>query len=308
MFCPNCGNQIPDDSVFCSFCGSNLQMNTSYAPPVNLEEQSVSSFASVLRKALSSTKFLVMCILVTAAAVLSFAPTKVVVDEMNSTATTSGFDLFAILSTIAMWITYANAKNSEAVMSVSGLKFNAGIAKATFVLNWIGAGIIFVCGIVLCAVGPLLASVYVDEAVLESFYEEITPLLDMYGLGSILAENISVGFIVGFFIGMGIALIIMGIIMILLNVFYYGKVSKFAKNLHISYITNKVTDLRFSTISTWFMVMGIFEIIGSLSSFAVNPVAALGAVAGAVAVIIASTWVKELSEAVAYVPQPIETM
>ena len=174
MFCPNCGNQIPDDSVFCSFCGSNLQMNTSYAPPVNLEEQSVSSFASVLRKALSSTKFLVMCILVTAAAVLSFAPTTVVVDEMNSTATTSGFDLFAILSTIAMWITYANAKNSEAVMSVSGLKFNAGIAKATFVLNWIGAGIIFVCGIVLCAVGPLLASVYVDEAVLESFYEEIT--------------------------------------------------------------------------------------------------------------------------------------
>ena len=24
MFCPNCGNQIPDDSVFCENCGANL--------------------------------------------------------------------------------------------------------------------------------------------------------------------------------------------------------------------------------------------------------------------------------------------
>jgi len=306
MFCPNCGNQIPDDSLFCSSCGANLQMNTSYAPPVNLENQEECSFAAVLRKALCSAKFLVMCILVTAAAVLSFAPTTVVVNE-TSTTSTSGFDLFAILSTIAMWITYANAKNTDGVMSVSGLKFNAGIAKATFIVNWVAAGIVFVCGALLCAMGPIFSSVFADETAVEEFNAELAPVLEQFGLSEYL-ERITGDIIAGFMIVIAVAMIILGIVCILLNVFYYGKVKKFAQNLHISYITNKVTDLRFSTVSVWFMVMGIIEIIGSLSSLAVNPVAALASISGAVALIVASTWVKELSEAVAYVPQPIDNM
>lgn len=29
MFCPNCGNNIPDDSVFCENCGTNLKKSDS---------------------------------------------------------------------------------------------------------------------------------------------------------------------------------------------------------------------------------------------------------------------------------------
>ncbi len=305
MFCPNCGNQIPENSFFCPFCGANLQNENGFVPPVNLEDQSHVSFASVLRKALSSTKFLVMCILVTVAAVLSCVPTTMV-DEMGFSAS-ANFDLFAILSTIAMWITYANAKSSDTVMNVGGLKFNAVIANIVFVINWVAAGIITVCGILFCAMGPMFSALFADEAMMEDFYLQITPVFEEYGLSELLTMFTG-DFISMFMIGMGIAFVIIGIVMILLNVFYYGKVKKFANNLHISYITNRVTDLRFVTISNWFMVMGIFSIIGSLSSFAVNPAVAIASISGSASLIVASTWVKALSEEVAYILQPIEMM
>jgi hypothetical protein len=54
--------------------------------------------------------------------------------------------------------------------------------------------------------------------------------------------------------------------------------------------------------------VGIFSIVGSLSTFVVNSAAAIASVSGSVAIIIASTWVKDLREAVAYVPQPIDMM
>lgn len=305
MFCPNCGKQIPENSFFCPFCGANLHSGNAVEPPVNLEDQSPVSFASVLRKALCSAKFLVMCILVSVAAVLSFVPTTMV-DEMGFSAS-ANFDLFAILSTIAMWITYANAKNADAVMSVGGLKFNAIIANIVFVMNWVAAGIITVCGILLCVMGPMFSGLFADEAMMEEFYLQITPVFEEYGLSEFL--TMFTGDVISIFmIGMGIAFALIGIVMILLNVFYYGKVKKFANNLHISYITNRVTDLRFVTISNWFMVMGIFSIIGSLSSFAVNPAVAIASVSGSVALIVASTWVKQLSEEIAYIPQPINMM
>lgn len=305
MFCPNCGKQIPENSFFCPFCGANLHNGNAVEPPVNLEDQSPVSFASVLRKALCSTKFLVMCILVSVAAVLSFVPTTMV-DEMGFSAS-ANFDLFAILSTIAMWITYANAKNADAVMSVGGLKFNAIIANIVFVMNWVAAGIITVCGILLCVMGPMFSALFADEAMMEEFYLQITPVFEEYGLSEFL--TMFTGDVISIFmIGMGIAFALIGIVIILLNVFYYGKVKKFANNLHISYITNRVTDLRFVTISNWFMVMGIFSIIGSLSSFAVNPAVAIASVSGSVALIVASTWVKQLSEEIAYIPQPINMM
>lgn len=37
MFCPNCGHQIPDDSVFCPDCGQSTQ---SQSPPQSQESQS----------------------------------------------------------------------------------------------------------------------------------------------------------------------------------------------------------------------------------------------------------------------------
>ncbi len=295
MFCPNCRNQIPDDSLFCSACGTSLQTSAAYDPPVNLEEQNEHSFAAVLRRALCGGKFLVMCILVSVAAVLSFVPSTVTIDGSGMSTSTS-FDLFAILSTIAMWITYANAKNTDPIMAVGGLKFNATIAKIVFIVNWVAAGIIFVCGALLCAMGPMFSALFADESMVEDFYLELAPIFEQYGFEEFLT-NITGDFISMFFVVIGVVMLVIGIIMILINIFYYGKVKKFAKNLHISYITNKVTDLRFSTISTWFMIMGILEAIGSLSSFAVNPALAIAEVSGAVAMIVASTWVKELGVA-----------
>lgn len=36
MFCKNCGKQLPDDSSFCQYCGTNLAPNTGSSPTVNV--------------------------------------------------------------------------------------------------------------------------------------------------------------------------------------------------------------------------------------------------------------------------------
>ena len=55
MFCPYCKKEIEDDSLFCSFCGSKIEVTTekdklfSEKHPPNYDEQKSTEFASTLR-------------------------------------------------------------------------------------------------------------------------------------------------------------------------------------------------------------------------------------------------------------------
>ncbi len=52
MFCPNCGSNIPDDSVFCENCGANLQETVSgqTQSPVQPQEVQSSGYGSATRQ------------------------------------------------------------------------------------------------------------------------------------------------------------------------------------------------------------------------------------------------------------------
>jgi len=39
MLCPNCGAQMPDDSVFCEKCGTPLAAQQQSAPPMQPQQQ-----------------------------------------------------------------------------------------------------------------------------------------------------------------------------------------------------------------------------------------------------------------------------
>ncbi len=305
MFCPNCGQQIPEGSIFCPACGANLQYQSPEAPPVNLEEQNTPGFASILRQALASSKFLAMCIIVTIAALLACAPVTTTDLTTGAVSSSSNFDLFGILSTIAMWITYAKAKSSDTIMSVGGLKFSSGIAKATWIVNWIVIVVFFVCGVIFIAAGPMIGSFLEDPSFIEEFNVQFQAQIGSIGAED-LTEMLSADMVGIFVTVFSVVFIVAAIIMLVFNILYYGKVCKFARNLHVSYITNKVTDLRFSTISKWFMVLGILDIICSVSSLFVSPAAGASAILSGVSLILASTWVKALGEAAAMIPQPIE--
>ena len=311
MFCPNCGQQIPDGSIFCPVCGANLQYQAPDEVPVNLEGQNTTGFVSILRGFLTSSKFLAMCIIVTIATILACVPTMVTDATTGEVTTSSSFDIFGILSTCAMWITYAKAKSSDPVMSLNGLRFTAGITKAVYIINWISVGLLFLLGIIFVALVPFITTLFEDPAAIEDFISTLQVELGSLGLGSIgdsidldvanLASIVNIIVIV-----LAVVLFISAIVVLFLNIFYYGKVSKFAYNLHVSYITNKVTDLRFATISNWFMVLGVLGIIGSISSLLVAPVMGISAVLSGVNLILASQWVKTLGEAAAMIPQPAE--
>ena len=44
MFCPQCGNQLPDGSAFCSNCGSQLTQQTPVEQPIPRYEQPIPQY------------------------------------------------------------------------------------------------------------------------------------------------------------------------------------------------------------------------------------------------------------------------
>ncbi len=236
MFCPNCGQQIPDGSIFCPVCGAGLQAQT-YQAPVNLENRYAPGFSSVLRSALASSKFLAICILESIVAVMSFIPVTTVNVTTQTTQSSVNFNIMVILCCIAMWITYANAKGSETVMPVNGLKFSSGIATANWIFMWIGSVFMVVFGVLFTCFVPMYNSIFSDAELTNEFMYQLETALSAYGMEEFM-EFFTVELMSALMIVLAAAFVIAGIVMIVFTIFYYGKLRKFARNLHVSYMTN----------------------------------------------------------------------
>ena len=61
MFCPNCNKENPDNSAFCTFCGTKLEQQTACDQTQSAEE--AFPVIATLKKHASSTMFLVAAIL-----------------------------------------------------------------------------------------------------------------------------------------------------------------------------------------------------------------------------------------------------
>lgn len=87
MFCNKCGNQIPDGSAFCSFCGSSNAQNGfgGYAPYLTKKEYFKTACSDKAKKLMKAGKIvlLVCSILLVATLVNSFVETKNFFDEAN---------------------------------------------------------------------------------------------------------------------------------------------------------------------------------------------------------------------------------
>lgn len=112
MKCRNCGSEITEGSAYCPICGA----------------RSEGARVSALREAFSSQQFLSICILVTIAAVFQFKA------------------VFAILLTVAAWITYSNAKSKTEPLKGSGYKFFHAIFKIVYIFAWVGAVLLILGG------------------------------------------------------------------------------------------------------------------------------------------------------------------
>ena len=309
MFCPNCGQQIPDGSAFCYICGKELagRPNTIFQPA---PYQQANTVGDKLKKHLTSPLFLAVTILVTVATAISLLVS---------------FNIFLILVTIAMWVTYANAKSTAYPMSTSGLKFNYGLNMATFVINWVCVAMLVPCVIIFGIMTPffvnavnssadefeIIADEYfesrdhiegdmdklLDEMYEEEEFAELMYLMEsQYGFGraeleefmedhlvdflDIFFEDVT-GFIIGIFVGLLVWILLVVILLIVFNICAVNKFRKFAQSLITAYETNDASQIKHKGVFGWLIVVGVFSMA--------NPV--LGA-----AYIVSAVWVKKLSE------------
>ena len=270
MFCPNCGQQIDEGSSFCTNCGTRLSPAPApapqepvyqptapafqpgepaaptytapnynapvYGPPQTFEGIRTGGEVQRLKSILSSSLFLVLCIVYSASILLGLFG--------------ASFDILGILFCISLWITYAAAKDRSAYLKTNGLRFSRGVVTAEWVIMWIAVVFILVAGVIV-----FIASIATGSALGRSYGYD-------YG-GAVGA---------GFGIVILIVAVIIAAILAIVNIFFYGGLRKFCASLVSSAESGVPAYVKANSSRIWLMVVGI---IGCLSIFSLfsGPVA-----------------------------------
>ena len=172
MFCPKCGTQMPDNCMYCPTCG-NAQ---SYTAP-QTEPQPVPVVPVItakIKKWIGSGYFLAIAILSTVAIIVAMVWNSIAF--FLGMPDISGGGLLGLLTCIAMWVAYGNAKSQNGKVS-SGLSFSHGVLTAQFILTWI-AVVAIAISLVLSIVAIPISNLVLAEVDrntkkdLESIFEE----------------------------------------------------------------------------------------------------------------------------------------
>lgn len=264
-------------------------------PPVDVFEDNYGGYGSSgngsrgrsdLRAALSSGLFLAICILSTVALILGTFGF-----DAEYGVTTGSIDIFGILSTVGLWITYASACDRKGEINPAGATIVSGCIKAQRILIWVIIGLLGVMGILCIVVGALTqaipgladsfgdyADIYLDGMASE-YMEEIIAMAE---------ELISNGFVMLLFVGIGIVVLIAAIVLLIFNLTYYKSCHRLAYSVAEA-IKGHSTDLVGTrAVSIWLMVFGIL--------YALSAAIDISSALTAAKLIVCSVFVRQLGE------------
>lgn len=237
MKCNNCGNEIVENSAFCTFCGSPVS-------PVEPTEAPTSAVRQKILNIFKDKLFLVLCILVSIATVFSIANSKV--------------PLLLILFTIFLWLIYA--KSTKNTVDIKNMRCVSGTVFAAYVINWVLIGLLGFVSVV----GIVFSLVIGNTAELESIMQEILSEIDysvngLEILSGITAASFMIVIAVAF-----ITVLIICVIAIIVNIFGMRSIHKFAKSLYISAQIDNFCIEKLNAAKSWLLVFGIFTCISAL--------------------------------------------
>ncbi len=268
MFCPNCGQPITDGSTFCTNCGTRLApasqparpepgdtfssaapaapayTQPAYTPPPAFDGTRLSGEVSRLKSILSSSLFLVLCIVYSVSLALGLCG--------------GSFDILGILFCISLWITYAAAREQSAYLKSNGLRFSRGVLTADWVLTWIGIICIAVAGIILVIV-LMAGGAAIDRYGRGNGYNS--------GFGAAIGAGIGIMLLVALVIGIAIA--------VLITIFFLGSLRKFSASVVSAAETGVPAYVKANASRIWLMIAGI---LGCLSIFSLFSGAAASSV------------------------------
>jgi len=281
MFCSNCGKDI-GDARYCPYCGhaqaddaqaSCGPENAAFSPDGGGTTYRFrgDGIAELYREVFRDPLFLIICILVTASAVLSFLFTK-----DGSGKYTFSIGILDILYAIALWLIFAAARN-ENRFSGTGLAMASGVVKASFIITWIVAVIVLVAGVLVVVFGPLaIESIDFDftrnapvlqtnlispapggsgSIPLPEGFEWLDGLDSLDGLDKIPhITSISLRLI-------GAALIIAAIVVAVINMLYTRNLHRFTKSLCTSLANDRYNIEKANTSKVWLIISAVFSVL-----------------------------------------------
>lgn len=277
---------------------NDQDFNNSYRPPVDVFEDNYGNGSNGsgdngyrhggfdLRAALSSGLFLAICVLSTVA--LFFNSFDF---DFSQGISTGSIDVFGIISTVGLWITYASARDRKGEINPTGATMVSGCIKAQRILIWVLIGIVAAFGILCIVAGAVIQAVpELSDTITENFsdYVRLTGSEYLDELIATVEELIANGFVMLLFIGIGIGMLITAIIMLIFNLTYYKSCHRLARS--VAEMIKGRTDTLVCTraVSVWLMVLGIFS--------AVTAAFDISAALTAAELIVCSVFIRQLGE------------
>ena len=229
MKCYQCGYESAQDFTYCPECG--------FAAPTPTVSQTGSQ---PILSALKDPLFLVLCILTSVSCIFSLAAGSV--------------PLINILITVFLWLTYSQAH--KGIADAKHLRCVSGAVYAEYVITYVAAGIVAVCGLIFAAALNFMADNpdYLQTLISEfvELDEEITAILPM--ISSISGGVIAVAF---FFIA---------VLMVVFNIFSLRYIHRFAKSVYQSVEKNSMELIHLGAAKGWLIVITVFSGIGLLGA------------------------------------------
>lgn len=252
MKCIKCGNDVPESSALCPFCGNQTVGNNDSSKT----ERTISQIREKLSSAFKDTLFLTLCIMVSASAVFSLA--------------FGGIPILLILFAIFLWLIFAKARRNT--VDTNSMRNVSGTVFASYIINWVLIGSLVVASII-----GILALTSADNVInIKAILRDVLSEADIPFDGMDIISKMTASSVQIFTTIVIVAIIIGCIVATLINIFAVRNIHKFARSLYKSAESGKLVFEKADTATTWFLVLGILNGmsaiagIGNLEAFLAN--------------------------------------
>lgn len=232
----------------CNDCGFESQQGFSYCPQCGAGPQSVfisqNPAAQVVLALLKDTLFLVICILMSASCLLSLIVNNI--------------PLITILTTVFLWLTYAQSKKN--IADIKHLRCISGTVYAHYVITYVVAILLLLVGVLFAAAFGAIAS---TPGILDYFLSEFIEFEDSYAAFASVLASLSGELLLFIFA-------FVAIVIALINIFSIRYIHRFAKSVYQSIQAGVLAWKCVTATQVCLFIFGSCSGIGALSALAGN--------------------------------------
>ena len=132
MFCPKCGQSLPEGAIFCPACGFNMAQGYENAP--ESPAQNIVYPFEKAKKTLSDPLFLAIAILLSVSAAAGLL--------------SGGLNILLAIFVVGVWMIYAGTMNENNDLIGRGLTLSAVVTKISYVITYVLVGIVLFLGVI----------------------------------------------------------------------------------------------------------------------------------------------------------------